>query len=87
MFGSRTILTAVILSCVGCANIANKTRSSDLSFLRGDPPQVRERLLERIPIGTSRSEAEQSLTSFGFEIPTMSNLSDESSDTIQVVDL
>lgn len=52
------------------------------SLLRGNPPQVRERLLTHIPIGTPRIDAERHLKSLGLELTPQFELGSEALDSI-----
>lgn len=52
---------------LGCTGLPSNQRSAASSLLRGNPPQIRERLLTEIPIGTTRTEAMRIAMSLGLE--------------------
>ena len=83
MHGRLPIMIAVTLSLTfGCTSVPSKQLGVAPSLLRGNPPQVRERLLTHIPIGTPRVDAERHLKSLGLELTPQSELGSETPDSI-----
>ena len=83
MHGRLPISIAVALFfAFGCTSVPSKQLWLAPSLLRGNPPQVRERLLTHIRIGTPRIDAERHLKSLGLEPIPQSELSTEALDSI-----
>ena len=65
---SRTCLaTALICLFMGCTGLPSNHPSTASSLLRGNPQQIRERLLSEIPIGTTRTDAMRIAMSLGLD--------------------
>lgn len=60
------VVSSVGLS-LGCASLSSKQASGISSLMQGNPPQIRERLLSQIPLGTPRAEAMRIALSLGLE--------------------
>ncbi len=83
MHGWRPVLiSAAFFLTVGCTSFSTQHDSVAPFLLKGDQAQVRERLLARIPIGTSQAEAERLVKSFGLELTPESELGFDSHDSI-----
>ena len=67
---------------LGCIALPPKQLSATSNVFRGPRHQLRERLLDCIPVGTPRIDAESQLRSLGFEMTPPSELSSESRDSI-----
>jgi hypothetical protein len=69
MHGCQLVLfTVSVTLSVGCNAFSSKQPSSTPSFLRGSDSQIRERLLNSIPVGTSDADAERIAKSLGLEL-------------------
>lgn len=77
-----TALALLMLSSLGCQGIPLPIRSAKPAILYGDNPEIREKLLTQIPVGTSRAEAERRVQELGFEITPSLNLEPETGDQI-----
>ena len=83
MHGYRQVhLVVALFLTVGCTSVSSNQYSVETSLLRGEPAQVRERLLTQIPIGTPQLEAERLATSLGLELTPQSEMGSEALDSI-----
>lgn len=64
---------------VGCTSLTSKRASGTASLLKGNPLQIRGRLLSQIPVGTPRADAMQIALSLGLE-PTLNPLGEPPED-------
>ena len=83
MHGCRPVpLIAMVSLIIGCTWVPSKHLSAKPSFLCGNPPEVRERLLTHIPIGTPQKDAERLAELLGLERTPQSDLGFQAQDSI-----
>lgn len=58
---------ALVIAFSGCSTLSFRDAPAPPAVLRGSNSEIREKLLEKIPTGTPRPEAEQTLRSLGLE--------------------
>ncbi len=75
-------IAATLFIAVGCGGASSKQPSVDPSLLNGTPAQVRERLLNHIPIATPRLDALRFVKSLGLELTPQSELGYDAFDSI-----
>jgi hypothetical protein len=61
------VVAVFLFLSMGCTPLSSNQASGKSSLLRGNPPQIRERLLSHIPIGTPRTDAMRIALSLGLE--------------------
>lgn len=71
-----------IFGTIGCTTFPSKYISQRPSILRGSNLEIQQELLKRIPIGTSREDAERLIQSLGLELTPPSGLGLEPQDVI-----
>lgn len=74
------LVVACICLSLGCRSLTFKRSSATSSQLHGTPPEIRERLLSQIPLGTSRADAMRIAMSLGLE-PTPNHYAERPEDS------
>jgi hypothetical protein len=76
------IIIVLVFASMGCNPLPSIGKSKRPPILQGNNSDIRERLLARIPIGTSRGEAERVIQSLGLELTPESGFGFEPRDVI-----
>jgi len=74
-----TLIALTFFLTVGCKSFEPEYRSKPPAVLQGSNPDIRERLLKEIPIGTSRGDAESRLKTLGLELLPQSEFDSDAS--------
>jgi hypothetical protein len=62
------LIMVLVFATMGCSTLPSEGKSKRPPILRGSNEQIQERLLARIPVGTTREEAERVIQSLGLEL-------------------
>ncbi len=76
------IVIVLVFATMGCNSLPSKGKSKRPPILQGNNSDIREGLLARIPIGTSRGEAERVIQLLGLELTPESGFGFEPRDVI-----
>jgi len=77
------IIIVLVFATMGCITLPSEGKSKRPPILRGSNEQIQERLLARIPVGTSRDEAERVIQSLGLELKPKSDFGFDPLDVIE----
>jgi hypothetical protein len=67
MRSQLAILLALTLTLTGCSSLSFRQEPPVPAVLSGSNQEIREKLLQEIPIGSSRADAERAIRSLGLE--------------------
>jgi hypothetical protein len=74
MRSQLAILLALSLNLTGCSSLSFRKEPPVPAILSGSNEEIREKLIQEIPIGSSRADAERVIRSLGLEPQPESNL-------------
>lgn len=63
----RAILLGLVIFSGGCSSFGLRKEPPIPSILRGSNQEIRQNLLQKIPVGSSRADAERIIRSLGLE--------------------